>query len=77
VEKLRPPLILQSCYHLLARLTQRLDGLRTRLCQRLKPPNSSQSDPLLQTAEHLQKLFAGAACPLSQFQLSFQHPLLG
>ncbi len=73
----RLPFALESIYHLLQRLRHRLDRVRACLCRRQKAPDSLQSDPLLQTAEHLQCVFAGSLCPLSEFQLAFQQPLLG
>jgi hypothetical protein len=51
--------------------------VRTLLCRQEKPPASSQSDPLLQTAEHLQSVFAKSLCPITAFQQLFQQPLLG
>jgi hypothetical protein len=77
LESLRLPLALESIYHLLARLRQRLDVLRPCLCGRQEPPKSSQKDPLLQTVEHLQSVFMGSVCPVSEFQLVFQRPWLG
>jgi hypothetical protein len=74
---LRPSAALETLYHLLSRLRRRLDAVRCRLCQRQRAPVSSQSDPLRQTAEHLQAVFAASLCPLAAFQLSFQQPLLG
>ena len=77
VESLRLPLALESVYHLLTRLRRRLDALRCCLCQSREAPASSQSDPLLQTVEHLQMVFAQAPCPVGQFQVVFQQPFLG
>lgn len=71
------PWALESVYHLLARLRQRLDGLRSALSCRQKEPASAQIDPLRQTLEHLQNVFASAPCPVSEFQLAFQQPFLG
>jgi hypothetical protein len=39
------PLALETLYHLRQRLRRRLDALRSRLCERQSPPDSSQSDP--------------------------------
>lgn len=72
-----PCLPLETCYHLLQRLRQRLDAVRCLLCRRQQAPESSQSDPLLQTVEHLQLAFPGSLCALIDFQLTFQAPLLG
>ncbi len=71
------PFALETLYHLLQRLRQRLDAVRSLLCRQQKPPASAQSDPLLQTAEHLQSVFAKSLCPLAGFQQLFQQPLLG
>lgn len=71
------PLPLETLYHLRQRLRRRLDALRTLLCERHHPPDSCQSDPLLQTVEHLQTLFPGTTALLSAFQLAFQQPFLG
>lgn len=76
-EALRLPFALESVYHLLQRCRRRLDQVRSCLCRRRPPPESSQTDPLLQTFEHWQSLFAGSLCPVSEFQLAFQQPLLG
>jgi hypothetical protein len=76
-ESLRLPFALESLYHLRRRLRRRLDGLRCVLCRQAKPPESSQTDPLLQTLEHLQSIFAAALCPVSEFQFAFQEPFLG
>ncbi len=77
VESLRLPLALESIYHLLGRLRRRLDAVRCCLWERGQPPASSQTDPLLQSVEHLQSVFAPAVCPVSEFQMVFQQPLLG
>jgi hypothetical protein len=76
-EKLRLPFTLETVYRLRRNLRQRLAGLRTLLCREQKPPRSAQSDPVLQTAEHLRAVFARSECPPAAFQLHFQHPLLG
>jgi len=71
------PFALETLYHVLQRLRQRLDAVRSLLCRQQKPPASAQSDPLLQTAEHLRSVFAQSLCPLAGFQQLFQQPLLG
>jgi hypothetical protein len=76
-ETLQLPFVLETVYRLRRKLRQKLDLIRTRLCRRQAPPSSSQSDPLLQTVEHLQSAFPGAACAPSAFQFHFQHPFLG
>jgi hypothetical protein len=75
-EKLRLPFALEAAYRLRRQLRRKLDLIRTRLCRQRTPPISSQSDPLLQTVEHLQAAFPGAECALSDFQLHFRHPFL-
>jgi ABC-type transport system involved in cytochrome bd biosynthesis fused ATPase/permease subunit len=74
-EKLRLPFALETVYHLRRRLRQKLDAVRTRLCREQSPPASAQTDPLLQTVEHLRAVFSG--CPPADFQLRFQRPFLG
>lgn len=70
------PFGLESLYHLLQRMRQRLAGVRAALCREQPPAESSQTDPLLQSAEHLRSLFPKSACPPRDFQLHFQRPLL-
>lgn len=77
VQNLRLPFPLETIYHLLQRLRRRLLEIRCRLCRRQKEPHSSQSDPLGHSVEHLQAVFPASLCPVSDFQLSFQHPFLG
>ena len=76
-ETLRLPFALETLYHLLHRLRRRLDALRCRLCRQHRAPDSSQSDPLRQTIEHLQAVFANQLCPVTEFQVFFQEPFLG
>jgi hypothetical protein len=77
VEKLRLPYALETIYHLLGRVRKRLDVLRSWLCRRQRAPASWQSDPLLQTVEHLQKVWPGVVCPVSGFQVVLGCPLMG
>ena len=70
------PLALESVYHLLDRWRKRLSAVRSALCREQKAPASSQTDPLLQTVEHLRQLFPTSDCPCAEFQLHFQEPLL-
>lgn len=77
VEALVLPFSLEGLYHLLKRLCGRLPDLRCVLSCQKPAPDSSQSDPLLQTVEHLQSVFTQKACALSAFQLRFQKPFLG
>jgi len=68
---------LETIYHLLYRLRQRLDVVRCFLCRQQKAPDSSRPDPLLQTVEHLQSVFSSKPCPVTEFQLFFRQPFLG
>lgn len=77
VEKVRLPFALETMYRLRRGLGRRLDAVRTRLCREQTPPVSAHADPLLQTVEHLQLVFARSACPPADFQLQFQYPFLG
>ena len=76
-ETLRLPFALETVYRLRRRLRQGLDQVRTRLCREQSPPASAHADPLLQTMEHLRRVFSGGGCPPADFQLRFQHPFLG
>jgi hypothetical protein len=76
-EKLRLPFALETLYRLRRGLQQGLDRVRTRLCREQSPPASGQTDPWLQTVEHLRAVFPDSACPLAAFQFHFQHPFLG
>lgn len=64
-------------YRLRRNLRRKLDSIRIRLCRQQAPPSSSQSDPLLQTVEHLQAVFPGTECAPSAFQFRFQRSFLG
>jgi hypothetical protein len=76
VEALGLSFPLETLYHLLHRLRRRMVRVRSALCRERKAPASSQTDPLLQTVEHLRQLFAKGKCPCADFQLHFQRPLL-
>ena len=67
---------LETLYHLLQRMHPLLAALRSVLCREQPAPASAQTDPLLQSVEHLHGLFAKSICPLTDFQLHFQRPLL-
>ncbi|GEM_PF-1075012 len=75
-EKLRLPFALETVYRLHRRWQHHLDQIRTRLCRQQLPPVSTQTDPGLQTVEHLRLVFPGGAA-LADFQVHFQQPLLG
>jgi len=76
VEKLRLPFALETLYRLRRRWQRGLAEVRPRLCREQPPPVSGQTDPLWQTVEHLRAVFPASACPLADFQLHFQQPLL-
>ena len=76
-EKLRLPFALETGYRLRRSLRHGLEQIRTRLCREQSPPASAHADPLLQTVEHLRRVFSGGGCPPADFQLHFQHPFLG
>jgi hypothetical protein len=76
-EKLRLPFALESVYRLGRKLRQQLTHWRTRLCREQPPPASGWTDPLLQTVEHFQCVFAGEVCPPAAFQLRFQQSFVG
>jgi hypothetical protein len=76
-EKLRLPFALETVYRLRRGLQRSLDLMRTRLCREQPPPASTNTDPLLQTVEHLRTVFPDSECPLAAFQLHFQRPFLG
>jgi len=75
-EALALPFALETLYHALHRLRQQLAAVRSQLWRVQKPGDSSQTDPLLQTVEHLRRLFPQSLCPVTDFQLHFQRPLL-
>ena len=76
VQGLKLPFALETLYHLLQRLRKRLPTVRPVLCREKKAPASSQTDPLLQTLEHLLGVFPKSKGPLADFQVHFQRPLL-
>lgn len=76
-EALRTPFALETFYRFRRSFRRRLDRIRTCLCREKPAPESHQSDPLLQTAEHFQAVFPAERCPLTAFQLLFQLPVMG
>jgi hypothetical protein len=76
VEALASSFGLETLYHLLQRMRPRLATLRSALCQEQPAPASSRTDPLLQTVEHLRRLFPNRDNLCAEFQLHFQRPLL-
>ena len=77
IDSMHSPFASQTFYQLLERLRLRLDFARTMLSQSAGVPQSSQSDPLLQTVEHFRRAFPKAACALADFQARFQKALFG
>jgi hypothetical protein len=76
-EKAGLPFALETVYQLGRKLRRTLARLRTLLCRGQAPPSSAQTDPVLQTVEHLQIVFPRTECPPAAFQLGFQLPFLG
>ena len=76
-QALRLPFALETAYRLRRALRLGLDRMRTLLCREQSPPTNAHTDALLQTVEHLQRIFPGSRCPAADFQLHFQRPLLG
>ncbi|MEW6306749.1 MAG: hypothetical protein AB1705_25055 [Verrucomicrobiota bacterium] len=76
-EKLRLPFALESVYRLGRKLRQQLAHWRAQLCREQPPPASARTDPLLQTVEHFQSVFAREVCPPAAFQLCFQQSFVG
>ena len=76
-EKLRLSFALETVGRWRRNLRHGLDQIRTRLCREQSPAASQHSDPLRQTLEHLQTVFADSPCPPADFQLRFQQPFLG
>ena len=77
VESVAWPLALESAYALMRRVRGRLTVVRERLCRALAPPESTQAEPVLQSVEHLQQVFAKEACAVVGFQHQFQSPFMG
>jgi len=74
-ESLRTAFSLEGAYRMVRALRRRLDGVRTLLCRKENPAASAQTDPLLQTVEHLAKVFPENA--VGAFQTCFQQAFLG
>jgi len=67
--------LLVECAYRLWNSWKRAQGaIRSRLSALNSPPQSTQTNPLLQPLEHLQTLFPQCANPLAAFQLHFQKP---
>lgn len=76
-ESLRLPFSLEAIYGIVRRCRRRLDVVRSRLSREQPAPVSGQTDPFLQTLEHLQRTFAREACALAAYQAGFQGAWLG
>jgi hypothetical protein len=76
-EKLRLPFALETFYRLRRKLRERLDSFRSWLCRIQQPPGGAHADSLLQTIDHLRRVFPCGLCAPADFQLHFQRPFLG
>jgi hypothetical protein len=76
-ETLRLPFSPEAVYGIVRRLRLRLGALRSLLCRERPAPASSQTDPLRQTLEHLQRIFPQHTGALAAYQHHFQQALLG
>jgi len=76
-EALHTLFAVETFYRLRQRLRRRLDRMRVCLYREQTAPASTQSDPLLQSVEHLQRLFPEEPDAVAAFQEHFQCPLLG
>jgi hypothetical protein len=80
-ETLRLPFSLEAVYGIVRRCRQRLAVVRSYLSREAPAPVSGQTDPLGQTLEHLQQIFAPVTAPtgdaLAAYQRHFQRPFLG
>ncbi len=70
------PFSLETTYGLIRRVRRRQDSVRSVLYREHPMPASGQIDPLLQTLEHLQQIFAPDPCVLARYQRHFQVPFL-
>lgn len=76
-EILTLPFSLEAVYGIVRRCRHRLDAARSFLSREHPAPVSGQTDPFLQTLEHLRKTFGEEACALAAYQRHFQRPFLG
>ena len=76
-EGLGLPFTLEGVYALVRRLRGRQAVVRSLLYSEVPAPPSGQTDPLLQTVEHLQQIFPPNRCALAAYQQRFQRPFLG
>lgn len=71
------PFALETFRALKVSMSWGMERVRTRLLGLGDPPASAQSEPLLQTFEHLRAVFGASVCPVADFQMHFQVPFLG
>jgi hypothetical protein len=76
-ETLRLPFSLEAVYGIVRRCRRRLEVVRSCLAREHPAPVSGQTDPFLQTLEHLRQTFARHACALTAYQAHFQGAWLG
>lgn len=76
-ETLRLPFSLEAVYGIVRRCRHRLDVVRSCLSREQPAPASGQTDPFLQTLEHLRQTFARHPCALAAYQRHFQGAWLG
>jgi hypothetical protein len=76
-ETLRLPFSLEAVYGIVRRCRHRLDPVRSCLLRKHPAPVSGQTDPFLQTLEHLRQVFTQDACALAAYQRHFQNAWLG
>jgi hypothetical protein len=76
-EFLRLPFSLEAVYGVVRRCRHRQGEWRSLIGREHAAPTSPQSDPLRQTLEHLQQIFAPHVCALAAYQWHFQRPLFG
>lgn len=76
-ETLRLPFSLEAVYGIVRRCRRRQGVVRSFLWREQPAPGSGQTDPFLQTLEHLQLTFAWHGCALAAYQAHFQGAWLG
>jgi hypothetical protein len=76
-EILSLPFSLEAVYGIVRRCRQRQGVVRSLLGREHPAPVSRQTDPFLQTLEHLQHAFARHPCALAGYQWHFQGAWLG
>lgn len=76
-ESLHLPFSLEAVYGIVRRCRRRQGVGRSFLWREQPAPASGQTDPFLQTLEHLQLTFARHSCALAAYQAHFQGAWLG